>query len=52
MDSKRVKELIGYLVSMASFNDAEMAKQFAEELDKLLPGISYHDVNDFYPDNE
>ena len=33
----RVRELVGYLVSMASLQDEEMARKFADELDKLLP---------------
>ena len=45
---KRIRELTGYLVSMAALHDAEMAKQFADELDELLPPIGYHDVTAFY----
>ena len=51
MNVKRVRELVSYLVSMAAVTDAEVAKQFADELEDLLPPIVFHDVDKFYPDN-
>jgi len=37
MKTERVRELIGFLVSMAALHDADMAKKFADELEDLIP---------------
>lgn len=37
MNINRIRELVGYLVSMAALHDAEMAKIFADELEDLIP---------------
>lgn len=41
----RIRELIGYLVSMAALNDIDIATKFADELNELLPPIKYDDVD-------
>ncbi len=48
MNIKRIRELIGYLVSAATMWDPEATQQFTDELDELLPPIGYHDVDEFY----
>ena len=34
--TERMRELLGFLISMAALHDADMAKQFADELDLLF----------------
>ena len=36
--SERMRELLGFLISMAALHDADMAKQFADELEELFAG--------------
>ncbi len=38
-DIERIRELLGYLVSLAAATDQEAAKQFADELEDLIPQI-------------
>ena len=36
--TERMRELLGFLISMAALHDADMAKQFADELEELFAG--------------
>ncbi len=40
MDIKHIREICGYLISLATFTDEALTQYFAEELDKLLPKIN------------
>ena len=37
MNTKRVRELVGFLISMAALHDVDAAKLFADELEELIP---------------
>jgi len=39
MNIERIRELVGFLISMAALHDAEAAKLFADELEKLIPKV-------------
>jgi len=39
MRQERIRELCGYLISMATMKDAIAAKKFADELEGLLSGF-------------